>query len=150
MPSKLFYDEEAPKDGEGNGKGWMLSNWNQNTNNDGWTNWSLPIDNGYFGVNVFGRTETERIQITDKALTNPWQAPGTYAEEVGLNNFSETYLDFNHTNNEVINYERYLDINTAISGVKYDYEGVTYTREYITSYPDKALVIYLEVVKKGR
>ena len=80
--------------------------------------WSLPIGNGYFGVNTFGRTETERLQITDKTLTNPWQANyDPYPQIGGLNNFSETYLDFNHTNDDVSNYYRYLDLETAISGV---------------------------------
>lgn len=149
-PLKLWYDEEAPKIDECAPKGYMLSWGEQGMNDDGWTNWSLPIGNGYFGVNVFGRTESERITISDKTLTTPWQYPTDYDNQVGgLNTFSETYLDFNHTNTNVSNYERYLDIKTAISGVKYDYEGVTYTREYITSYPDKSLVIYLDSSEKG-
>lgn len=150
MPLQLWYDEEAPKIKEGNGRGFMSSNNNQNINDDGWTNWSLPIGNGYFGVNVFGRTETERLQITDKTLTNPWQTNGGKYEEVGgLNNFSETYIDFNHINDDVENYKRYLDLRTAISGVEYDYDGVHYSREYFASYPDNAFVIYLDADKKG-
>ena len=151
MPLKLWYDEEAPKIKEGNGHGYMSSHGDQSINDDGWTNWSLPIGNGYFGVNTFGRTYTERLQITDKTLSNPWQirANGSYPEVGGLNNFSETYIDFKHTNSKVSNYERYLDLNKAISGVSYDYNGVTYTREYFTSYPDKAFVIYLDASVDG-
>ena len=114
-PLKLWYDEEAPKIDECAPKGYMLSWGEQGMNDDGWTNWSLPIGNGYFGVNVFGRTESERITISDKTLTTPWQYPTDYDNQVGgLNTFSETYLDFNHTNTNVSNYERYLDIKTAI------------------------------------
>ena len=65
IPLRLHYDEEA-----------MYANENQPTQydkpyDDGWEKWSLPIGNGYFGANVFGRTETERIQITEKTLSNP-------------------------------------------------------------------------------
>ena len=33
-----------------------------------WENWSLPIGNSYMGACIFGRTDTERLQITDKTL----------------------------------------------------------------------------------
>ena len=29
-----------------------------------WERWSYPIGNGYAGANIFGRTDTERIQIS--------------------------------------------------------------------------------------
>ncbi len=145
IPLQLHYDEPAPFDNEGSAKATMMSG-----QDIGWQNWSLPIGNGYFGVNVFGRTETERIQITEKTLSNPWQYVKTengttsWPEIAGLNNFSETYIDFGHTQSAVTDYNRYLDIRTAISGVSYTYNGVQYSREYFTSYPDKALVIRLD------
>ena len=46
-------------------------------------------------------------------------------------------------------YSRWLDLETALSGVSYSYNGVTYTREYFTSYPDKALVIRLDASESG-
>ncbi len=142
-PLRLHYDEEAPFGNEG------ASTPNGITENDGWERWSLPIGNGYFGANVFGRTETERIQITEKTLTNPYTVKnGKFYG--GLNNFSETYLDFGHPFASVTNYERYLDLNTAIAGTQYDYEGVTYTREVFTSYPDKVLVIRLDASEEGK
>ncbi len=152
IPLKLQYDEETPFINEGAPTASMMTG-----HDNGWQNWSLPIGNGYFGANVFGRTETERIQITEKTLSNPWQynyyneATGQYEypDIGGLNNFSETYIDFNHTNSNVSNYNRYLDLETAIAGVSYDYNGVKYTREYFTSYPDKALVIRLDASSSG-
>lgn len=33
-----------------------------------WEHWSLPIGNGYMGATVFGRTDTERIQLAEKTL----------------------------------------------------------------------------------
>ncbi len=35
-----------------------------------WESESYPIGNGYMGANIFGRTDNERIQITDKTLAN--------------------------------------------------------------------------------
>ena len=145
IPLKLWYDEEAP----------MI---NENASHpdydgledDGWQQWSLPIGNGYFGASVFGRTEIERIQITEKTLGNKRQKIEGSDKDVsygGLNNFSETYIDFGHT--DVSDYTRYLDMKTAISGVEYTYGGVKYTREYFTSYPDKALVIRLDASTAG-
>ncbi len=148
IPLKLWYDEEALKDGE-NSPAASTTGQNEDI---GWARWSLPIGNGYFGANVFGRTETERIQLTEKTLMNPTSVKdsnGTYHTVGGLNNFTETYIDFNHTNSDVTDYTRYLDLKTAISGVEYKYNGVTYTREYFTSYPDKALVIRLDADTAG-
>lgn len=146
LPLKLWYDEEAPTlRTENNSTGTTFGSY---TADDSWEEWSLPIGNGYFGANVFGRTDTERIQISEKTITNPNQ----YINENsvgGLNSFSETYIDFGHAFNDVRDYKRYLDLKTAVSGVSYSYDGVTYSREYFTSYPDKALVIRLDSSEAG-
>ena len=145
LPLKLWYDEEAPFINEGSEKATMMEG-----QDIGWQNWSLPLGNGFVGANVFGRTETERIQITEKTLSNPWQVIKTengknsYPEAAGLNNFSETYIDFGHSFSDVRNYRRELDLRTAISSTTYKYDGATYSREYFVSYPDNALVIRLD------
>jgi len=147
IPLKLWYDEEAPKINE------HASHPDFNGfEDDGWQQWSLPIGNGYFGASVFGRTDTERIQITEKTLANKHQKITGSEKNVsygGLNNFSETFIDFGHTNSAVTDYKRYLDMKTAISGVEYTSGGVKYSREYFTSYPDKALVIRLDADTDG-
>ena len=33
-----------------------------------WERWALPLGNGHMGAMVFGRTETERIQLNEKTL----------------------------------------------------------------------------------
>ena len=146
IPLKLWYDEAAP----------LLASENKpnvpNGSHDvdeAWEMWSLPIGNGYFGANVFGRTETERIQISEKTLVNPHtvKKDGVTYTVGGTNSFSETYIDLGHTS--VSDYTRYLDLETAISGVEYTHGGVTYTREYFTSYPDRALVIRLDASESG-
>ena len=144
---KLWYDEEAPHTGDG------ISTINPGggTPEDGWERWSLPLGNGYFGANVFGRTVTERIQLTEKSLANPYYTPvnGKSPSLGGLNNFSETYIDFNHENSGVTNYRRDLDLKTAVSTVSYDYNNVNYTREYFTTYPDNAMLIKLDASEPG-
>ncbi len=152
IPLRLWYDEPAShgintkyETEEGVGD---LGN-NSATKNalDDWQNWSIPIGNGYFGANIFGRTETERIQLSEKTLANPYGSWAT--SKGGLNNFSETYIDIGHTESEVTDYTRALDLKTAVSTVNYTYGGVKYSREYFTSYPDKALVIKLTADTAG-
>jgi len=117
---------------------------------DGWEKWSLPIGNGYMGANVFGRTLTERIQITENSLSNPCLSAqannGCYA---GLNNFCEIYLDIGHPFDEVTDFKRSLTLNTALAETEYSHFGVRYKRTVFTSYPDKVLVCRLECDKKG-
>ena len=145
-PLRLWYDEPAPIT--------ATEHSNKATGSSGsdiaWEQYSLPIGNGYMGANIFGRTETERLQITEPTLANNQETYGeagaTYG---GLNNFSETYIDFGHATESVTDYTRYLDLNTAISGVSYNYDGVNYTREYFASYPDKAIIIRLDADTEG-
>jgi alpha-L-fucosidase 2 len=102
-----------------------------------WENWSLPIGNGYLGASIFGRTDTERIQLTENSLSNK----GQY--NIGsLTNFGEILIDFNQQN--ISNYVRSLDLEDAVARVKYTCDNVNYTREYFASYPDKVLVIKLK------
>ncbi len=143
---RLWYKTEAPKINENSPSAHTRLEYEPDI---GWERWSLPIGNGYFGANVFGRTETERIQITEKTLQNP---PMFFKDEIpyfvgGLNSFSETYIDFGHK--ETADYIRYLDLKNAVCGVEYSFENVKYTREYFISYPHKALVIRLDADKEG-
>lgn len=106
-----------------------------------WEEWSYPIGNGYMGANLFGRVDTERIQITEKTMHNK----GIY-NGGGLTSFTELYLDFNH--GEVQNYRRSLNLNEAIATVTYKKGGVQYTREYFMSYPDNVMVVRLAADQK--
>ena len=107
-----------------------------------WEQWSYPLGNGFVGASVFGRTDTERIQITDKTLHNK----GIYGNG-GLTNFAEVYLDLNHK--AAKNYRRSLNLNEAIAHVSYKQDGVTYNREYFASYPDQVIVVRLTSDQKG-
>lgn len=108
----------------------------------GWLDQSLPLGNGYFGVNVFGGVARERLQITENSLVDmPADGIG------GLNNFAEVGLEFPHAAPQ--QYRRDLDLNTATAHVSYSQAGVGFTREYFASYPDRVLVIRLTASRRG-
>ncbi len=69
--------------------------------------------------------------------------------------FSESYaplgtlfLDFGH-DATAQNYRRQLSLAEAVSTLRYEAGGVTYTREYFVSQPDKIFVIRLTSSRKG-
>lgn len=107
-----------------------------------WEHWSYPIGNGQMGANIFGRADSERIQITEKTLHNV----GIY-NRGGLTSFAEIYLDFEH--GEFSDYRRSLNLNEGIAHVSYNSGGVRHSREYFMSYPDGILVVRLEANKEG-
>ncbi len=50
----------------------------------------------------------------------------------------------------VTDYRRVLDLNTAIASVSYRRQGVLFTREYFSSFPDQVLVVHLKADKPGQ
>ena len=69
--------------------------------------------------------------------------------------FSESYapmgnlvIEVRHTGSP-LHYYRELDLTTATSQLKYEVEGVTFSREYFISNPDHIMVIKLTASKKG-
>ena len=132
QPSKalrLWYDAPAPD------------------SDAGWVNRSIPMGNGYMGVNVFGGIERERIQITENSLYD-WGVGDRGLKRRGLNNFAEVYIDFDH--NDTSKYEQELNLKEGVSYVKYEKDGVVYSREYFTSYPDKVMAIRLRASEAGK
>ena len=136
---ELWYNAPAPN----RGSDYKIVKAGGKPFDEDWENWSLPIGNGYMGASLFGRTDTERVQLTENSLSNK----GMY--KIGsLTNFSEFFLDFNHPN--PTNYKRSLSLNKAVSYVTYTYDNVNYSRSYFTSYPDKVLVIKLKADAAGK
>jgi alpha-L-fucosidase 2 len=138
---ELWEPEPAPNGGRSQWEATKSSNRPKSYDRD-WERWSYPIGNGYTGVCIFGRTDTERIQIADKTLHNK----GIYGNG-GLTGFAELYLDLNQ--DEVQNYRRSLNLNEAIAHVSYEHDGVRYQREYFASYPDNVIVVRLTADQKG-
>lgn len=121
LPLELWYKKPAPDTLEG------------------WESWALPLGCGYLGAKVFGGVQTERIQITENSLANPYRP--------GLNNFAETYIDFPHK--QWKNYRRSLSLDDAVARVSYDCDGIRYTREYFASYPDQVLAMRFDASEPG-
>ena len=138
-PYILWYNEPVPEIPIKYNETTTLNN---NPNDSAWENWSLPIGNGYLGANIFGRTITERIQLTDNTL-----ASRSHYNGAGLTNFAELYIDFNHQN--PVNYRRGLRLNDAVAFVQYTQGDTFYEREYFASYPDKVMVIKLKTNRQG-
>lgn len=58
------------------------------------------------------------------------------------------FLNFKHTNSPS-DYSRELNISNAIATVRYQVDGVQFTREYFVSYPSQVMVIKLTSSRKG-
>jgi len=111
------------------------------------TNWmtsALPLGNGRLGAMIFGGVKHDRIQFNDKTF---WT--GSPTERGSYQNFGDIYIDF-EGHNDSINYIRELNIDNAIAKVSYKSNGVSYTREYLCSFPDDAIAINFSANKKGR
>lgn len=135
----LWYSQPAPNEGAENivkSRGFPYDKY--------WERWSLPIGNGYMGACIFGRTDTERIQLTEKTFG----VKGQY-KKGGIGNFAEIYIEDIH-HDQPLNYKRSLRLNDAISTVNYQYEGVNYTREYFANYPSNVIVVKLKADQPGK
>ncbi|MCP5535162.1 MAG: glycoside hydrolase N-terminal domain-containing protein [Akkermansiaceae bacterium] len=63
--------------------------------------------------------------------------------------FCNANIDIGHDLNNVSEYRRSLDLNTAVSHVSYLHQGTHYQREYFCSYPDQVSVMRFTADKKG-
>ncbi|MFC1763993.1 glycoside hydrolase N-terminal domain-containing protein [Planctomycetota bacterium] len=136
---KIWDDQPAPN----RGGDFDISKARGYPYDEDWELRSYPIGNGYMGANLFGRTDTERIQLTEKTICNE----GLYGIG-GLASCAEIYLDINHPSPQ--NYRRTINLNEATATVKYTHDEVEYTREHFLSYPDNVLAIKLSADQKGK
>ncbi len=117
----------------------------------GWEEYSLPLGNGFFGANVFGGIDLERIQITENSMVNPGEGAVDSPDIGGLTSFADLYIRFPYpcVDETVRDYERGLSLDNAVAYTRYTIDGVEYKREYFTSYPDKVLAVKLTASKAG-
>lgn len=104
----------------------------------GWEKYSLPLGNGYFGANIFGRTDNERIQFTTNVFANDY-------DKGGVSNFAEIRIHFGL--NEVCNYERGLNLNEGVAYVNYSVEDNIVNCKSFLSYPDKVFAYQIKSLK---
>lgn len=114
----------------------------------GWEKWSLPLGNSYMGASVFGRTEVERIQITENSVSNPSLRGSHWRDgSGGTRTFGDIYIETGH--DVVSAYSRGLSLDEAAAYVRYTCGGVVYRREYIVSYPDRVLAVRFTAERDG-
>ena len=133
---RVRFDFPAPDDDK---RGWRYDS----ARGMGWEAKAFPLGNGYFGARVFGLTERERIQLSENSISTS----GT-TRNSGNTSFGECYIHFNHKLDAVTDYKRELSLDNSVATVEYSYEGVKYSREYFSSYPDKVTVIKLSASKE--
>jgi alpha-L-fucosidase 2 len=62
---------------------------------------------------------------------------------------ADFWIKFSYKDSQSLRYYRDLDLNNALSLVKYTVDGITYQRETLVSHPDKVLVIRITADKKA-
>ncbi len=120
-----------------------------------WMEYALPIGNGQFGAMVYGGIAQEQVQFNDKTV---WTGSTTTAQRGAYQNFGNIYIDdlsgvFGQTNATAVqDYYRQLDLSNATASVHYKSpdKTVSYTREYISSYPDQVTAIRLTASEAGK
>lgn len=106
---------------------------------DGWKSNSLPIGNGYMGVSLFGDVASDRITITEQSIVGA----------SGQESMADLYIDTTAAVTDAEAYSRELLLNSGVASMSYTIDGVKYTREYFSSYPDKVTVVKLAASGEG-
>ena len=116
----------------------------------GWEQGSVPLGNGYFGVNFFGGVGAEIWQISEKSVWMTSANPKIDQRKVGLTSLCELRLLMNHGDSNYKDYSRALDVSQATGKVNYTIDGIAYERELITSYPGRVFAVHLTASQKGK
>ncbi|MCH5211084.1 MAG: glycoside hydrolase family 95 protein [Oscillospiraceae bacterium] len=130
------------------------SNGNSIYSRDGvdWEQEALPIGNGYMGGMLFGLPDKDQIQIneetfwaagyrgTQTAVNNNTVNPNMSEGINGYMSVGNIFVDFDMPKGAAVNnYYRDLNLDESVAHVRYEYDGVTYNREYFASYPQETL-----------
>lgn len=125
-----------------------------------WMEYSLPIGNGQLGASLFGGVKKDQVLFNEKTVWSGSTALSSgggsgygnyqyfgsfFAEEITDGRFSYS------STRPVSNYVRQLDLSTAVASVQYsDADGVDYTRQYIASRPDEAIIARYSASESGK
>ncbi|MDE1193569.1 MAG: glycoside hydrolase N-terminal domain-containing protein [Arachidicoccus sp.] len=89
------------------------------------------------------------------SLGNVWKykiqndAPPPYPQfEASYQPFGDVYILTNHADN-ISDYKRNLDLNNAVAGVSYKYNGIFFKRTYWASAKDKFVAVHFTASKNG-
>ena len=123
-----------------------------------WEEYSLPLGNGQLGASIFGGVKRDEILFNEKTL---WS--GTSRDNAGYDDyghyecFGSVYVEdlseaFSMDGSRPVrDYHRELDLSSATARVAYASAdgGVNFSREYISSYPDKVIVARYKASRGG-
>ena len=76
------------------------------------------------------------------------QLMGYPVEQMKYQSMGALHL-FYEKDREYSNYKRWLDLSTGVTGSSYVIDGVTYTREVLSSHPDQVIAIRLTASEPG-
>lgn len=62
----------------------------------------------------------------------------------------DLWIDVEHPNSGIANYQRSLDLSQGVAQVNYDVGETHFKREYFASYPDKVIVVRLSASQPGQ
>jgi alpha-L-fucosidase 2 len=93
--------------------------------------------------------------VDSVALGNPWKytiqndnPPAMPRFEADYQPFGDVYFRFVHDNN-ISNYQRSLNLNSALQSISYTAKGVEFNREYFVSAPHQCVVAHFSANKPG-
>ncbi len=105
---------------------------------------ALPIGNGRM---VFGDAAVEHVQFNEQTL---WLGSERTKDMGGYQPFGDLWLELTMPSGGVTDYRRELDLDRAVSRVRYVADGVTYTREFLASHPAGVIAIRLTASQRGK
>ena len=116
----------------------------------GWENESLPLGNGFFGVNVFGGVSDECFTVAEKSF---WMVNSTKPEKaydrIGFSTLCELHLHQEGLG-EPSDYRRELDLRRAVATTRFTADGTKYQREAFSSYPDRVFAVRMTSSTPGK
>ena len=106
---------------------------------------TLPLDVRKDFSAVTNLIAQRRFAEADRRVTEKWLGRSWACYQP----LGDLRLDFTHAG-PVTNYQRELDLETAISRVRYECDGVTFTREVFLSHADEVMVMRLATSQPGK
>lgn len=106
-----------------------------------------PIGNGRMGGMVFGDPAREHLQFNEQTL---WLGSERTKDMGGYQPFGDLWLELATPPSGATDYRRELDLDRAMSRVRFVADGVTYTREFFASHPAGVIAIRLTASQRGK
>lgn len=126
----LWYDTPASKTGV----------------SDTWMEYALPVGNGQVGATFRGNIKVDEIQLNEKTLWSGSPTHYGYSNHGYYQNMGSLFVedmsgDFSVEDGSVpvLNYQRWLDIENGVGGVRYEGAETKYERTYVASLPDRCI-----------